>query len=103
MQMVKRALLILIFFLAGTALAGAAPSGGTLLPAMGEVEVGYEYNAMFRRDLARSYGVLQTQDHFFIASVGLFDWLSLDGKVRVNAEARFFDENAFSTAVAYLF
>ena len=79
--MVKRALLIVIFFLAGTSLLKAAPSNGTLLPAMGKVEVGYEYNAMFRRDLARSYGVLKTQDHFFIASVGVFDWLTLDGKI----------------------
>ena len=81
--MVKRAGLIIIFFLASTSLVSAAPSNGTRLLAMGEVEVGYEYNNMFRRDLALSYGILKTQDHFFIASVGLFDWLTLDGKAGI--------------------
>jgi hypothetical protein len=31
------------------------------------------------------------------------DFHLLDGKVRINTEARFFDETGFSTQIAYLF
>jgi hypothetical protein len=59
----------------------AAPSGGTRLPAKYSVELGYEYNMMFKRRLDRSYGDLKTQDNFYTASFGVTDWLSLDGKI----------------------
>lgn len=36
---------------------------------------------MFKRPLGRSYGSLRTADHFFILSVGIFEWLTLDGKI----------------------
>lgn len=58
----------------------AAPSNGTRFPPKWKVEAGYEYNAMFDRSLRRSFGILKTQDHFATLSLGIFDWLSLDGK-----------------------
>ena len=58
----------------------AAPSNGTRFPPKGKVEAGYEYNVMFQRPLCRSFGDLKTQDHFGTLSIGIFDWLSLDGK-----------------------
>ncbi|NQT22908.1 MAG: hypothetical protein HQ579_05655 [Candidatus Omnitrophica bacterium] len=59
----------------------AASSNGTRFPKQGAAEFGYEYYAMFRRALSRSYGNLKTSDHFAIVSVGITDWLSLDGKI----------------------
>lgn len=59
----------------------AAPSNGTRLPPSRQVELGYEYNYMFKRPLDRSFGDLSTQDHFYTVSFGAFDWLSLDGKI----------------------
>lgn len=59
----------------------AAPSNGTRFPAKGMVELGYEYDVMFKRPLARSYGDLNNQSHFYTATFGVSDWLSLDGKI----------------------
>jgi len=59
----------------------AAPSGGTRFPPKAKIEMGYEYNAMFERPLRRSFGTLKTQDNFYTLSLGIFDWLSLDGKI----------------------
>ncbi|MDP2912503.1 MAG: hypothetical protein Q8N91_00660 [Candidatus Omnitrophota bacterium] len=61
----------------------AAPSNGTRLPPGRSVELGYEYNVMFKRQLNRSYGDLSNQDHFYTVSFGAFDWLSLDGKIGI--------------------
>lgn len=57
----------------------AAPSNGTRFPAGGKVEVGYEYNAMFKSPLSHSFGDLKTQDHFYTMSFGICDMLVLDG------------------------
>ena len=59
----------------------AAPSGGTRFPAQKQFEVGYEGNVLYRRNLNRSYGVLKSADQFFTLSLGVFDWLVLDGKI----------------------
>lgn len=59
----------------------AAPSNGTRFPPKGKIESGYEYNAMFERPLRRSFGDLKTQNNFYTLSLGVFDWLSVDGKV----------------------
>jgi len=58
----------------------AAPSNGTRFPPKWKIEAGYEYNNMFKRSLCRAFGNLTTQDHFGTLSLGIFDWLSLDGK-----------------------
>jgi hypothetical protein len=68
-------------FFGGTRELFAASSNGTSLPSKGKVEVGYEYNVMFKRSLDRSYGNLKTQNHFYTVSLGIFDWLSLHGKI----------------------
>ena len=46
-----------------------------------KLECGYEYSALFKRPLSRSYGNLRSFNHFFIASFGICDWFSLDGKI----------------------
>ncbi len=61
----------------------AASSNGTRLPPKRSVELGYEYNTIFKRRLDRSYGDLKSQNHFYTASFGVCDWLSLDGKVGI--------------------
>lgn len=58
----------------------AAPSNGTRFPPKAKIEAGYEYNIMFKRPLCRSFGNLTTRDNFGTLSLGIFDWLSLDGK-----------------------
>jgi len=58
-----------------------APSNGSRMPPKGRPEVGYEYNVMFGRTLDRSYGTAKTQDYFLTLSIGIFDWLSFDGKI----------------------
>ncbi len=61
----------------------AAPSNGTRFPLKHKVELGYEYNMMFERQMDRQYGDLSSQNHFYTVSFGVFDWLSLDGKIGI--------------------
>ena len=61
----------------------AAPSNGTRFPKTKEVELGYEYNVMFKRTLEGSYGDLQTQDNFYTVSFGVCDWFCLDGQIGI--------------------
>lgn len=81
--------IIIMSFLFTAALSGlsgevsAAPSNGTRFPPSRQVELGYEYNNMFKRQLDSSYGDLSTQDHFYTISFGAFDWLALDGKIGI--------------------
>lgn len=58
-----------------------APSNGAKLPPKGQSEIGCEYNLMQMRPLRRSYGEVRTEDYFLTFSFGIFDWLSLDGKL----------------------
>lgn len=59
------------------------PSNGTVFPPPGRIEAGYEYHVMFDRELDRSYGKLDTIDHFFALSIGILDWLAIDGKLGI--------------------
>ncbi len=77
-------ILIISFAWAGTLL--AAPSNGTKLLERGKIEAGYEFNNMFKRPLERPYGKMSTADNFFILSIGVFDWLTLDGKIGAGNE-----------------
>ncbi|MBU1808171.1 MAG: hypothetical protein KJ661_01280 [Candidatus Omnitrophica bacterium] len=61
----------------------AAPSNGTRFPPQWKIESGYEYNVMFERPLARSFGDLKTQDHLYTLSFGVFDWLAVDGQAGI--------------------
>lgn len=78
---IKPSVIFLFIFLAFHHLSSAAPSNGPRLIPKGRVEVGYEFNNMTRRPMDRSYGNLKTEDHFLTVSVGVFDWLTLDGKI----------------------
>ena len=81
MKIIKISILcgaLLIGFMEGL---WAAPSNGTRFPPKAKIEMGYEYNIMFERPLRRSFGDLKTQDNFYTLSLGIFDWLSLDGKI----------------------
>jgi len=77
---------VLIF--AGDVRLFGASSNGTRLPEQGRVEFGYEYLQMFRRSLDRSYGNLKSIDNFAILSLGITDWLALDGKIGIGDLAR---------------
>ena len=79
----RRALLGFLFAicLAFTQGAHAAPSNGTVFPPQGRIEVGYEYHIMFERELYRSFGTTKTVNHFSSFSVGMTDWLAIDGKL----------------------
>jgi len=59
----------------------AAPSNGTRMPPGGKLESGYEYNVMFERPMSHSFGDLSTQDHLYTLTLGVFDWLALDGQI----------------------
>ncbi|UCD55656.1 MAG: hypothetical protein JSV93_02375 [Candidatus Omnitrophota bacterium] len=61
----------------------AAPSNGTRFPSKGSLEAGYEYNVILRRSIERSYGNLKSGNHFYTVSMGIYDWLSFDGKAGV--------------------
>jgi len=60
-----------------------APSNGTRIPPGGRAEAGYEYSVIYKRPLKYSYGNLASQNHFYVVSLGLFGWLSLDGKIGI--------------------
>ncbi len=61
----------------------AAPSNGARFPPNGKIESGYEYNTIFERPLARSFGDLESQNNFYTLSFGVFDWLVVDGKAGI--------------------
>lgn len=84
--------LIIALFLGQPQALQAAPSNGTRFPPAKEVELGYEYDMMFKRVLNRSYGDLKNENHFYTASFGVFDWLSLDGKIGIG-DARLRDSS----------
>ena len=87
-------ILLVVAVLFGGIKSYATPSGGATFPPQGKIEAGYEYNVMFDRSLRESHGSLKTQDHFFTLSFGIFDWLSLDGKIGIGGITH--------TAAAYL-
>ena len=59
----------------------ATSSEGPTLPPKGKAETGYEYNLIYKRSLDRSYGNLKAESHFYTVSLGIFEWLTLDGKI----------------------
>lgn len=81
MKLAKIYLLVMAFSLAFLQALQAVPSNGTRFPSAKDVELGYEYDAMFKRTLNHSHGDLQNQNSFYTVSFGAFDWLALDGKI----------------------
>lgn len=59
----------------------AAPTDGTIMPYKGKYITGYQNNAIFKHDLADPYGNVKSDQHYYTLSYGVFDWLSLDGKI----------------------
>lgn len=59
----------------------AAPTDGTSMPYKGKYITGYQNNTIFKHDLADSYGNVKSDQHYYTLSYGVFDWLSLDGKI----------------------
>lgn len=59
----------------------AAPTDGTNIPYKGGYITGYQNNIIFKHDLGDSYGNVRSDQHYYTLSYGVFDWLTLDGKI----------------------
>ena len=59
----------------------AAPTDGTNIPYRGKYITGYQNNSIFKHDLATPYGNIESFQNYYTLSYGVFDWLTLDGKV----------------------
>lgn len=59
----------------------AAPTDGTNIPYKGKYITGYQNNSIFKHDLANSYGNVRSFQNYYTLSYGVFDWLTLDGKI----------------------
>lgn len=73
-------LLVLLLFTAYPPLS-AAPTDGTNIPYKGKYITGYQNNSIFKHDLAGSYGNVRSLQNYYTLSYGVFDWLTLDGKI----------------------
>ncbi len=58
----------------------AAPCYGPRMPQKKEVFLGFQSHTIFKRYLEHEAGSLRSQQEFFLLSVGVLDWLSLDLK-----------------------
>ena len=59
----------------------AAPTDGTNIPYKGKYITGYQNNIIFKHDLSDSYGNVRSDQHYYTLSYGVFNWLTLDGKI----------------------
>ena len=59
----------------------AAPTDGTNIPYKGKYITGYQNNSIFKHDLADSYGNVRSLQNYYTLAYGVFDWLTLDGKI----------------------
>lgn len=59
----------------------AAPTYGTKMPYKGKYATGYQNNHIFKHDLGNSYGNIKSDQHFYDISYGVYDWLTVDGKI----------------------
>lgn len=72
---------IIVFMLSVSCPLYAAPTYGTDMPYKGKYITGYQNNHIFKHDLGDSYGNVKSDQHFYELSYGVFDWLTLDGKI----------------------
>ena len=72
---------IIILFLLACFKSYAAPTDGTNIPYKGKYITGYQNNIIFKHDLAGNYGNARSDQHYYTLSYGVFDWLTLDGKI----------------------
>ncbi len=59
----------------------AAPTDGTNIPYKGGYITGYQNNSIFKHDLVKSYGNVRSFQNYYTLSYGVFNWLTLDGKI----------------------
>jgi len=59
----------------------AAPTDGTNIPYKGKYITGYQNNSIFKHSLAHHYGNVRSIQNYYTLSYGVFDWLTLDGKI----------------------
>ncbi len=71
----------ILFFLLASYKIYAAPTYGTNMPYKGRFATGYQNNVIFKHDLSNSYGNIRSNQHFYDISYGVFDWLTVDGKI----------------------
>lgn len=72
---------VIILFLLSCLKTYASPTDGTNIPYKGKYITGYQNNTIFKHDLAHSYGNVRSTQHYYTLSYGVFDWLTLDGKI----------------------
>jgi len=61
----------------------AAPCYGTRFPQEGKLGIGAEAHVIENRHLKKDFGKVSSQQYFYTMSYGVFDWLSLDGKIGI--------------------
>ena len=74
---------IIIIFLLYSFKTYASPTYGTNMPHKGKYATGYQSNIIFKHDLSDSYGNVRSIQHFYELSYGVYDWLTVDGKIGI--------------------
>lgn len=77
----KIPIIIVLFLFLAVNSAGAAPTYGTDMPGRGRYATGYQSNIVFKHDLNDSNGNIKSDQHFYDLSYGVYDWLTVDGKI----------------------
>lgn len=57
-----------------------APCYGTRMPQKNKFSIGLQNYTLLKRNLEKDYGKVRSLQNFFLASYGVFDWLSIDLK-----------------------
>ncbi|MFH1046048.1 MAG: hypothetical protein V1727_03700 [Candidatus Omnitrophota bacterium] len=73
--------ILAVLFLSWPKSCYTAPSNGSHLPPKGHTEAGLEYRRTQERQLRHSHGTLRSNNYFYTISIGVLDWLALDGKI----------------------
>lgn len=59
----------------------AAPVYGPKMPKRSQWFIGFEGNLVFKREMKKNLGDAESNQYFYNASYGLYDWFSFDGKL----------------------
>ena len=84
----SKVLIISLFLIMAARETYAVPSYGTEMPEKRKGFVGYQSNVIFKRDMSDSYGNIKSVQDFLDISYGIFDWLSIEGKIGVGDISR---------------
>ena len=79
--MVFRVILLTVILLYIAPVCSADPVWGTNMPDIGEWTVGFRHNIVFKDKLRRDYGKTDSTQYFCDLSLGITEWLSLDGRL----------------------